>query len=52
MVTGVQTCALPIFAKARDEYFKETGVYIPLCSDGGIVYDHHITLALAMGGPG
>ncbi|MBC2575787.1 IMP dehydrogenase [Peptostreptococcus canis] len=36
-------------AKARDEYFEETGVYIPICSDGGIVYDHHITLALAMG---
>jgi len=35
--------------KARDEYFKETGVYIPVCSDGGIVFDHHITLALAMG---
>ena len=36
-------------AKARDEYFEETGIYIPICSDGGIVYDHHITLALAMG---
>lgn len=36
-------------AKARDEYFEETGVYVPICSDGGIVYDHHITLALAMG---
>lgn len=36
-------------AKARDEYFKETGIYIPICSDGGIVQDYHITLALAMG---
>ena len=36
-------------AKARDEYFQKTGVYIPICSDGGIVYDYHITLALAMG---
>ncbi len=36
-------------AKARDEYYKETGVYVPVCSDGGIVYDYHITLALAMG---
>jgi IMP dehydrogenase len=36
-------------AKARDEYFKETGVYVPICSDGGIVHDYHITLALAMG---
>ena len=36
-------------AEARNEYFKKTGIYIPLCSDGGIVYDYHITLALAMG---
>ena len=35
--------------KARDEYFAETGVYIPLCSDGGLVLDYHMTLALAMG---
>ena len=36
-------------AKARDEYLEETGVYVPICSDGGIVYDYHMTLALAMG---
>lgn len=36
-------------AKARDEYFEETGIYIPICSDGGIVHDYHMTLALAMG---
>lgn len=36
-------------AKARDEYFEETGIYIPICSDGGIVQDYHLTLALAMG---
>lgn len=36
-------------AAARDEYFKKTGFYIPICSDGGIVHDYHITLALAMG---
>ena len=36
-------------AKARDEYYEETGIYIPICSDGGIVYDYHMTLALAMG---
>ncbi len=45
---GQATATIEV-ARARDEYFKETGVYIPLCSDGGIVYDHHITLALAMG---
>ncbi|MBQ1734048.1 MAG: IMP dehydrogenase [Lachnospiraceae bacterium] len=44
-----QATALIEVCKARDEYFKETGVYVPVCSDGGIVYDHHITLALAMG---
>ena len=42
-------CAVIEVCKERDRYFEETGVYIPVCSDGGIVYDHHITLALAMG---
>jgi len=44
-----QATALIEVCKARDEYYAETGVYVPVCSDGGIVYDHHITLALAMG---
>ena len=44
-----QASAVIEVAKARDEYFNETGVYIPLCSDGGIAQDYHITLALAMG---
>ena len=44
-----QATALIEVCKARDEYFKETGVYVPVCSDGGIVHDHHMTLALAMG---
>ena len=44
-----QATALIEVAKARDEYYKETGVYVPICSDGGIVHDYHITLALAMG---
>lgn len=44
-----QATAVIEVAKARDEYFEKTGIYIPICSDGGIVYDHHITLALAMG---
>ena len=44
-----QASAVQDVAKARDEYFEETGIYIPICSDGGIVYDHHMTLALAMG---
>ena len=44
-----QASALIDVAQARDEYYKETGIYVPICSDGGIVYDYHITLALAMG---
>ncbi|MBR2779426.1 MAG: IMP dehydrogenase [Firmicutes bacterium] len=44
-----QATAVQEVAAARDEYFEETGIYIPICSDGGIVYDYHITLALAMG---
>ena len=44
-----QATALIDVCKARDDYFEETGVYVPVCSDGGIVYDHHLTLALAMG---
>ncbi|GAA3409839.1 IMP dehydrogenase [Paenibacillus hodogayensis] len=44
-----QASAVIEVAAARDEYFRETGIYVPICSDGGIVHDYHITLALAMG---
>ncbi len=44
-----QASAVIEVVKARDEWFEETGEYIPVCSDGGIVYDYHMTLALAMG---
>lgn len=44
-----QATALIEVAAARDEYFAQTGIYVPICSDGGIVYDYHMTLALAMG---
>ncbi len=44
-----QASAVIEVAAARDEYFKQTGVYVPICSDGGIVHDYHMTLALAMG---
>ena len=44
-----QASAVIEVAEARDAYFEETGIYIPICSDGGIVYDYHMTLALAMG---
>ncbi len=45
---GQATALIEVCAE-RDRYFEETGVYVPVCSDGGIVYDHHITLSLAMG---
>ena len=44
-----QASALMDVCNERDKYFEETGVYIPICSDGGIVHDYHITLALSMG---
>nr|WP_312577148.1 IMP dehydrogenase [Sedimentibacter sp.] len=44
-----QASAVLDVAAARDEYFEQTGIYVPLCSDGGLVHDYHITLALAMG---
>ena len=44
-----QATALIDVCKARDEYFEETGIYVPVCSDGGLVHDYHMTLALAMG---
>ena len=44
-----QASSLMDVVSARDEYFERTGIYIPICSDGGIVHDYHITLALAMG---
>lgn len=44
-----QASAVIEVAAERDKYFKEKGVYVPICSDGGIVYDYHMTLALAMG---
>jgi IMP dehydrogenase len=44
-----QATALIEVAKARDAYFTQKGQYIPICSDGGIVQDYHMVLALAMG---
>lgn len=45
---GQATATIEV-AAARDEYYKKTGIYVPVCSDGGIVHDYHVTLALAMG---
>ncbi|MBQ7754512.1 MAG: IMP dehydrogenase, partial [Clostridia bacterium] len=44
-----QATAVQDVAAARDEYLKKTGIYVPVCADGGIVQDYHVTLALAMG---
>ena len=44
-----QATALIDVCRARDKYYEETGIYVPVCSDGGIVHDYHVTLALAMG---
>lgn len=45
---GQATALIEVCAE-RDKFYKETGVYVPVCSDGGIVHDYHMTLALAMG---
>ncbi len=44
-----QATAIIEVAKARNEYFEKTGIYVPICSDGGIVQDYHMVLALSMG---
>jgi len=44
-----QATALIDVAEARDELYRKSGVYVPICSDGGIVQDYHMVLALAMG---
>jgi IMP dehydrogenase len=44
-----QATALIEVANARDAYFSKHGIYVPICSDGGIVQDYHLVLALAMG---
>ena len=48
-LTGFSQLSIDVVADSTDEYYKETGIYIPVCSDGGIVHDYHMTLALAMG---
>jgi IMP dehydrogenase len=44
-----QATALIDVAQARNDYFEKTGIYVPICSDGGLVHDYHMVLALAMG---
>lgn len=44
-----QASAVLDVAAARDLYREETGQYVPICSDGGLVHDYHMALAIAMG---
>jgi IMP dehydrogenase len=44
-----QASALMAVAEERDRYCKESGVYVPICSDGGLSNDTQIIIALAMG---
>ena len=44
-----QASALLDVVLRRDAYCKETGRYIPICSDGGLANDTQIIIALAMG---
>ncbi|MCX5372603.1 IMP dehydrogenase [Streptomyces sp. NBC_00103] len=44
-----QASAVLDVARARDAFRERTGEYVPICSDGGLVHDYHVALALAMG---
>ncbi|MDH6305482.1 IMP dehydrogenase [Parabacteroides sp. PF5-5] len=44
-----QATALMDVAEARKKHLEKTGMYVPICSDGGLVHDYHMVLALAMG---
>lgn len=44
-----QATAVMEIAKHRDKLYKETGLYMPICSDGAISQDYHVGLACTMG---
>ncbi|MGA2507195.1 MAG: IMP dehydrogenase [Chitinispirillaceae bacterium] len=44
-----QASALMAVVAERDRYMKKTGIYVPVCSDGGLANDTQIIIALAMG---
>lgn len=44
-----QASAVMEVARERDKYLQETGIYIPICSDGGLNSDTQVIIALAMG---
>jgi IMP dehydrogenase len=44
-----QATAVMDVARSREAYRKASGQYVPICSDGGLVHDYHLALALSMG---
>jgi IMP dehydrogenase len=44
-----QASALIDVVAARDAYLAETGVYVPVCCDGGLLTDSHMAVAFAFG---
>jgi IMP dehydrogenase len=44
-----QASALIDVVRERDAYARETGVYVPVCCDGGLLTDSHMAIALAIG---
>ncbi|MFG2041570.1 IMP dehydrogenase [Dactylosporangium sp. NPDC048998] len=44
-----QASALIDVVAERDRYAEETGVYVPICCDGGLLADYHMAIALALG---
>ncbi len=44
-----QASAVMDVARERDKFLKENGIYIPICSDGGLNSDTQVIIALAMG---
>ncbi|HEY0000826.1 MAG TPA: IMP dehydrogenase [Actinoplanes sp.] len=44
-----QASALIDVVQERDAYAAETGTYVPVCCDGGLLNDSHMAIALALG---
>lgn len=44
-----QASALMDVVSERDAFARETGYYVPICCDGGVLSDYHMAIAFAMG---
>jgi IMP dehydrogenase len=44
-----QASALLDVVRERDAYAAETGQYVPICCDGGVLNDYHMAIAFAIG---